>query len=85
MQVEQKNETEKTTFSREAYLREIIEREAVAPAVYRQEMAYEALVIRLLYFLDINNREWLQLLALIAPDWKEQLTAKVSKTSAEKE
>ncbi|MBK1962943.1 hypothetical protein D8X92_13705 [Listeria ivanovii] len=59
--------------TRESYLRNYFEFEAVAPEVHQKEMAYESLIIRLLYFLERNNLEWLQLFALLDENWKETI------------
>ncbi|MCD2208583.1 hypothetical protein [Listeria booriae] len=65
--------------SRESYLRDYFEREAIAPEVTRKEMEYEALIIRLLHFINCNNKEWLQLFALMEPNWKNELEGGISK------
>ncbi|EAF6699825.1 hypothetical protein AUQ54_14530 [Listeria monocytogenes] len=60
--------------TREAYLRNYFEQEAIAPEIHRKELAYENLIIRLLYFLECNSLEWLQLLAIVDENWKETIT-----------
>ncbi|HHS3223254.1 TPA: hypothetical protein ACTGJW_002807 [Listeria monocytogenes] len=60
--------------TREAFLREYFEQEAIAPEVHRKELAYENLIIRLLYFLECNSLEWLQLFAIVDDNWKETIT-----------
>ncbi|WP_270996109.1 hypothetical protein [Listeria seeligeri] len=73
-----------TKLTRESYLRNYFELEAVAPEIHRKGMAYESLIIRLLYYLERNNLEWLQLFALLDENWKETL-ANGSKKNSELE
>ncbi|EGY4491816.1 hypothetical protein QJV38_14110 [Listeria cossartiae subsp. cayugensis] len=60
--------------TREAFLRNYFEQEAIAPEIHRKELAYENLIIRLLYFLECNSLEWLQMLAIVDDNWKETIT-----------
>ncbi|MBC2251115.1 hypothetical protein HCB49_14060 [Listeria sp. FSL L7-0123] len=66
--------TKLSKLTREAFLRDYLEQEAIAPEVHRKELEYENLIIRLLYFLECNSLEWLQLLAIVDDNWKETIT-----------
>ncbi|MBC1713822.1 hypothetical protein HB964_13465 [Listeria welshimeri] len=68
--------------TREAYLRNYFEQEAIAPEIHRKELAYENIIIRLLYFLECNSLEWLQLLAIVDENWKETIASSNQKGGA---